>query len=112
TGPLDAAGTITIDCNETPPPAVTISIGQSPNSGGFDPRAMRLAAGSELLSYNLYTDSGRTYIWGNGTGNTVTVSARVFKNKPEARTVYGRISPLQNVSAGSYRETLAVTILW
>lgn len=111
-GPLDATGTITVDCNENPPPTVTISIRQSTNTGGFDPRAMKLTSGSELLSYNLYTDSNRTYIWGDGTGNTSTVSSKVFKNKPVPHTVYGRIPPIQNVSAGSYRETLTVTILW
>ncbi|MBI5663941.1 MAG: spore coat protein U domain-containing protein [Nitrospirae bacterium] len=112
TGPLDATGTVTVNCNEAPPPTVTISIGQSTNSGGFDPRAMKLAAGSELLSYNLYTDSNRTYIWGDGSGNTSTVRKKVFKSTPMATTVYGRVPPIQNVSAGSYNEVLTVTIVW
>lgn len=110
--PLDATGTITVDCNETPPPTVTISIGQSTNSGGFDPRAMKLATGSELILYNLYIDSNRSNIWGDGSGNTMTVQGRVKKNRPFINTVYSRVPPLQDVKAGPYNETLTVTIVW
>lgn len=110
--PLDATGTVTVSCNETPPPTVTISIGQSTNSGSFDPRAMKHTASSELLLYNLYTDSNRTYIWGDGSGNTSTVRKKIFKGSPVATTVYGRIPPIQDAWSGSYNETLTVTILW
>ncbi len=110
--PLDTTGTVTVNCNETPAPTVRISIGPSPNSGGFNPRAMKLTTGSELLLYNLYTDSNRTYIWGDGSGNTSIVRKRVFKNNPSVNTIYGRIPPIQNVVAGSYKETLTVTIIW
>jgi spore coat protein U-like protein len=111
-GPLDATGTITVDCNEAPPPTVIVSIGQSTNSGGFDPRAMKLTTGNELILYNLYIDSNRSNIWGDGTGNTMTIQPRVFKNRPLTSTVYGRIPPLQDVKAGNYSETVTVTITW
>lgn len=110
--PLDTTGTVTVNCNESPPPTVTISIGPSPNSGGFNPRSMKLTAGSELLLYNLYTDNNRTYIWGDGSGNTRTVTKKVFKGSPSVNTIYGRIPPIQDVSAGPYSETLTVTIVW
>ncbi len=111
-GPLDTTGTITIDCDDKPPPRVTISIGQSMYSGGFDPRAMQLTTGSELLFYNLYTDSNRTTIWGDGSGNTMTVQGKVKNKKPLISTVYGRVLPLQNVEAGAYNETLTITVVW
>jgi spore coat protein U-like protein len=112
TGALDAAGSITVDCDETPPATVTISIGPSSNSGGFDPRMMKLSGGNEFISYNLFIDSGRTQIWGDGTGNTYTLSQTVPKKTPWIPPVYGRIPPGQDVSAGTYNETLTVTIAW
>lgn len=110
--PLDTEGAITVLCDHVPPPTVTISISASTNSGGFDPRAMKFVAENELLVYNLYTDAARTQIWGDGTGNTFTKSSKVFKNSPWGNTVYGRIAPLQDVTAGTYSETLVVTVLW
>jgi spore coat protein U-like protein len=108
----DTQSSITVDCNETPPARPTISIGPSPNSGGFAPRQMKLSGGSELINYNLYIDSGMTQIWGDGSGNTFTLNNAVFKKAPWIATVYGRIPPEQNVSAGTYNEILTVTIVW
>ncbi|MDP3297325.1 MAG: spore coat U domain-containing protein [Thermodesulfovibrionia bacterium] len=87
TVPLDTTGTITVDCNESPPPSVTIAIGSSPNSGGFNPRKMILSGGGDLLEYNFYTDNNRTKIWGDGRGNTYTMTNRVRKNRPWVSTV-------------------------
>ena len=112
TVPLDTTGTITVNCNESPPPTVTIAIGSSPNSGGFNPRKMRLSGGGDLLEYNFYTDNNRTKIWGDGSGNTYTLTNRVRRNRPWVSTVYGRIPPGQDVSVGSYNETLTITITW
>jgi spore coat protein U-like protein len=108
----DIVTSITVECNDTPPPDVTISIGPSPNSGGFDPRQMRLVSGSEFIDYNLYTDSGRTQIWGDGSGSTFTLTDKVFRRTPWIASVYGRIPPGQDVSIGTYNETLTVTIVW
>ncbi len=110
--PLDAEGSITVSCNEAPPPTVAIAIGASPNSGGFSPRKMKLGSGSELIEYNLYIDTTRTQIWGDGTGSTFTKSQKARKNNTWENTVYGRVPPLQNISAGTYSETLTVTITW
>jgi spore coat protein U-like protein len=112
TAATDTESSITVNCNEVPPAAVTISIGPSPNSGGFDPRQMKLSVGNEFINYNLYTDSGRTQIWGDGSGSTFTLTDMVFRRAPWIATVYGRIPPEQNVSPGNYNETLTVTIVW
>jgi len=110
--PLDAEGSITVSCNENPPSTVVVSIESSPNSGSFDPRMMKLIAGSDMLEYNFFTDTSRTQIWGDGSGSTFMQSRRVHKNKPWTQPVYGRIPPLQDASAGSYNETVTVTINW
>jgi spore coat protein U-like protein len=112
TTPLDATGTLTVSCDEKKPPRDPGEIGPSSNSGGYDPRMMKLTTGSDLLSYNLYTNNNRTKIWGDGSGSTNTVSKKVSRKKPWVSTVYGRIPPGQDVSVGSYNETLTVTITW
>ena len=110
--PADTEGSIAVDCDEAPPPLVTISLGPSPSSGSFDPRTMNRFGGSDRLSYNLYTDAPRRQIWGNGTGATVRLSRKVNKNSTWNAEVYGRILPGQDVSAGSYADTLSVIIDW
>lgn len=108
---LNSTGSITVTCDLVPPVDVTISIGPSPNSGVLNPRQMKLLAGSDLLNYNLFTDAARTQIWGDGTGGTTTIFLKnVPKNRPKTVTVYGSISPNQNVSIGSYSDLLTVTI--
>ena len=112
TVPTDSTGAITVTCDEAPPPNVAAAIGQSPNSGSFNPRKLRSGSGTDLLSYNLYIDSARVSIWGDGTAGTSTVVRKVTKNKPEILTIYGRIQESQDVSAGLYSETLTATITW
>jgi len=117
--PSDSAGSVTIDCSIPPPPPnppvdVRIAIGQSPNSGNFIPRSMKNLARPDLLNYNLYTNSSRTSVWGDGTGGTSVITLNnVNRNAPpRVMTVYGRIPTGQDVSAGSYSDTLVVTITW
>ncbi len=117
--PFDSTGSITIDCSIPPPPPnppvdVRITIGQSSNSGNFIPRSMKNLARPELLNYNLYTNSSRTSVWGDGTGGTSVITLnKVNRNAPpRVMAVYGRIPTGQDVSAGSYSDTLVVTITW
>jgi spore coat protein U-like protein len=110
--PLDASGAISVQCDEVPPARVNVAVGPSPYSGGFDPRMMSHSTRPDLLHYNLYTDRNRTAIWGDGSGNTFTRTRVVTRHRPRVFTVYSRIPPLQDVSAGNYTDTLTVTITW
>lgn len=104
----DTTGTIRVVCS--PRANIQIAIGASPNSGGFNPRSMKLTTGTDLLNYNLYTNNARTTIWGNGTSGTSVVTVNNVTNT--TRTVYGRIPALQDVRVGSYSETLTVTVTY
>jgi spore coat protein U-like protein len=110
--PKDATGTISVDCDEAPPPIVVIRVGPSFNSGGFRPRQMRHTTRPDRLNYNLFADSSMSVVWGDGTQGTSTVSNKVRKNRPWIATLYGRIPARQDVSMGTYRETVSVTITW
>jgi spore coat protein U-like protein len=109
--PLDSTGTITVTCDLAPPPDVVVSIGPSGTSGGFIPRQMRSASSPDRLNYNLFTNAGRSTVWGDGALGTSTVFLKnVKKNRPEVTAIYGRVPPGQDVSMGAYADALTVTI--
>jgi len=103
----DSTGTITYTCNST---ASNISIALNDGSSStFSPRTMR--KGSETLQYNLYRNAARTNIWGDGTGGTsLYTRANPPNNSSVSLTIYGRIPALQDVSAGSYTDTVSAVI--
>jgi spore coat protein U-like protein len=110
--PLDTTGTITVNCAADVNKA-NVTLGVSSTSGTFNPRRMKRSGGSDLLDYNVYTDVTRTVIFGDGTGGTSGVELK-RKGKPEPWgeiiVIYGRIPPGQDVSAGTYSDTLAATV--
>ena len=108
--PVTTSGNAVITCNDSPPPVVSVQLGPSEVSGGFFPRRMRAVGGSDGLDYNFYADASATSVFGDGTGGTVTRSAKVSKTQPWSVTFYGRIAPNQDVAPGSYADTLAITI--
>ncbi|HAS54936.1 MAG: hypothetical protein A2X56_06495 [Nitrospirae bacterium GWC2_57_13] len=108
--PLASTGSATITCDKNA--AVTISMSASAVSGMFVPRQMKLTTGADLMAYNIYTDATYAVVLGDGTAGTQTMSASAKKNTPLSVTIFGNIPPLQNLSAGTYADTLTVTILW
>jgi spore coat protein U-like protein len=108
--PLDSTGSFSIRCTYNPSRNVTISIGTSLHSGGFNPRQMKNASSADLLNYNLYTNSARTIIWGNGTQGSSTVSQVCLRNVTYPFTIYGRIPVSQDVGVGNYSDLVVITI--
>ena len=110
--PLDAVGTITINCDRHVRTA-TVTLNQG-LYGTFNPRKMKRSGGADLLDYNVYNDVTRTAIFGDGSGG----SSRVFVSRPGPAnrdwsaniSMYGRIPPSQNVSVGTYSDTLTATV--
>ncbi len=112
-------GSVTVSyVTGTPPNApfnYTITISGSPNNGmSINPRVMKISpADPDNLNYNVYTDVGRTVIWNSAiTGGADNITGSIKKNDPpNIIPVYGAIPALQqNVSPGSYSDTLDVTI--
>jgi spore coat protein U-like protein len=116
--PLDSSGAFVVTCfrfggGATQP--VTVGIGPSAVSGAIATRQMRLAAGTDLLNYNLYRDAGRSLVWGDIVGtNTLTQNLTVGNGASNAVTftLYGRITALQDVRAGTYNDSLTVTVTY
>jgi len=110
--PATTSGNATISCNDSPPPTVQIQLSPSSVSGGFFPRRMQNSLAGDTLDYNFYADATATQVWGDGTGGTTTRSQKVNKNSPWSVTFYGRIAVNQDVAAGSYSDTLTITIVF
>ena len=111
TTPRDSTGTVTVTCDQSPPADIVVAIGPSGTSGGFIPRQMRSPASTDRLHYNLFVNPGKSTVWGDGAPGTSTVFLKnVKKNRPVVTTIYGRIPPGQDVSVGSYSDSLTVTI--
>jgi spore coat protein U-like protein len=102
--PTDASSDISVTCNLLTPYTLKLNGGSVAN----DINARKMAAGSDQLSYQLYTSALRTTVWGDGTtGSTVT---GVGTGLAIPHTVYGRVAAGQNVPNGSYADTITVTL--
>ena len=104
-GPTDSTGTITYRCNNNDH---NVRIAISAGSGTFANRTLKRV--TENMLYNLFY-GGFSVVWGDGTGGTTTY----FENNPPngkdvVLTVYGRIAAGQDVSVGSYTDTVVVTL--
>lgn len=109
--PVDSVGTILVQCDSGGASEVAgFSIAIGPGfSGSFQPRAMQGAG--DRLEYNLYVDSARSLVWGDGGGSmSVGVELNLPAERSAERLVYGRIPPGQAVAPGVYVDSLVVRI--
>jgi spore coat protein U-like protein len=62
------------------------------------------------VTYSLYSDSGRATVWGNTVGtNTV---AGTGNGASQSYTVYGRAPAQTTPAAGTYTDTVTVTVTY
>jgi spore coat protein U-like protein len=105
--PLDMTSTVNVFCTVGTTYTLALDIG----TGGGAYTARNIASGGNTLSYNLYTSTSRTTVWGDGTGSTVTVSgAGLGLLTADTKTVYGRIAASQDKPPGTYTSTVTVTV--
>jgi spore coat protein U-like protein len=114
--PNDTTGTVTVTCSSLSSIAVSYTIALSPGPGGSVAARSMTAAGVSPLAYQIYTDTMRTRIWGDGTagsfnvGDAYTLPAIL----PVIRqyTGYGRMPARQLVSPGIFGDTVSVMITY
>ena len=114
--PADSVGTLIARCTRTGGPqnvSITVGLGPSATSGSIANRRLRHAAGTDLLSYNLYRDALRQNVWGQAAGvDTLSQTVSIPNNSTVNVTfnIFGRMPGLQNVYAGSYSDSLLLTV--
>lgn len=98
----DASSTLTLNCSNGTPYAVALDNGTNFQGG------RRLTNGSSFISYNLYSDSGRSTQW-----NSSNTKAGTGSGSDQSLTVYGRIPSGQSVlNTGTYVDTIVATVTY
>lgn len=106
TAALDATGSFDIKCTKGGSGVIDLGNGSNFSS----PNRRMSDGGSNYLTYDLYTTTGRTVVW-NAT-NTVTYGPAGDASSV-TETVYGRIPGAQiNAVTGSYSDTVVVTVTY
>lgn len=112
TSPTVSQGSIDVSCSAQSSITVQLSVGPSAVSGAFIPRQLRELSGSDRLNYNFYTKGNYRDVWGDGTGGSVNQTRNVSNRRPWNEIIYGLIPAQQNVAAGSYGDSLIISVLF
>jgi spore coat protein U-like protein len=105
---LDATATVSVTCTNYQP--YTITLGQGSNAAGGSTENVplrQMAFGTNKLRYDVYGDSGRNVVWGN-TASTGIVGTGT--GNAQSITVYGQVAAGQQQPAGSYVDTVLMTV--
>jgi len=104
---VDQTSTIAVQCTNTTPYNIGLDAG---TGAGASVATRKMTSGGATVSYSLYTDAGRSTVWGNTVG-TDTVSA-TGNGASQSTTVFGRV-PVQTTPApGTYNDTVTVTVTY
>ena len=70
----------------------------------------KMTSGGNTVNYSLYSDSGRTTVWGNTVGtNTVAATGN---GAAQSYTVYGRVTAQTTPAPATYTDTITVTVTY
>ncbi len=105
TANVDSTSTITVTCTS----GATYDVGLS-GGGSGDINARVMTNGGNQVGYQLYSDSGRQTVWGDTVG-TNTVS-NTGSGTAQTYTVYGRVPAQTTPPAGTYNDTVTVTVTY
>ncbi|CNI09595.1 spore coat U domain-containing protein [Yersinia pekkanenii] len=106
------SGTITIQCSGNP--SVTLALNSGANTSGSITAGRRLLNSStgEYLLYQIYQDSARTLIWGNGS-NGGTTQLVATNGTVQYVILYAQLfASSTQPTAGLYTDTLLVTVTY
>lgn len=105
TANVDNSSTVTVTCTS----GATYNVGLD-GGGAGNVNARVMTNGTDTIGYQLYSDSGRTTVWGTTIG-TDTVAATGNGNA-QSYPVYGRVPPQTTPPAGNYQDTVAVVVTY
>lgn len=106
-GSIDSSSSVTVTCTDSTPYNVGLDAG---TGAGATVASRKMSAGLSTVNYTLYQNAGRTTIWGNSVG-TDTASG-TGDGSAQVLTVYGRVPAQTTPVAGSYSDTITVTVTY
>lgn len=106
---LDGVGSVEVTCTNGADYTVGLGQGGNADTGSSEAAPLRRMSdgGSSFLSYALYSDSGRTTVWGNDAASDVD---GIGTGLEQSLDVYARVAQDQNVIEGSYSDTVVATV--
>ena len=104
----DATGTLSATCTNLT--AYTVGLDAGTGSGASVSSRKMTGPSSQTLDYTLYQDTTRLVVWGNTVG--VDTVAGVGNGGTQTITVSGRVPAAQYPGAGSYSDTVTVTVTY
>ncbi|WP_322024258.1 spore coat U domain-containing protein [Burkholderia sp. BCC1977] len=107
TAALTATSTISVQC--TSGDAWQLALNGGSTSASVTARQMKGAAYGATVGYQLYTDSARSTIWGDGTSSTSMVTG-TGTGAAAAVTVYGKVPVQTTPRPDTYSDTVTATI--
>jgi spore coat protein U-like protein len=107
--PVDASTSMTVLCTNTTVYSVALNAGVNAGGGSnFSSRTIK--NGTHTLGYQLYLDSLRSTVWGDGTASSVVPGVGIGTN--QTLTIYGRLPSLTGAVPGTYTDTVTVTVTY
>lgn len=104
---IDQTSTLQVQCTNTTP----YNIGMNAGTGtGATVAVRKMTSGGNTINYTLYSDSGRTTVWGNTVG-TDTIAA-TGSGAAQSYTVYGRVPAQTTPTPAAYTDTITVTVTY
>lgn len=106
---LVADGQLNVNC--TPGTSYTIALDDGQNSAGGGVTARKMAKGSDLVPYQLYSNGARTTVWGSTPGAGGNTVGGTGNGAVQEIPVYGKVASA-NFPAGSYNDVVTATITY
>lgn len=118
----DTTAAITVTCSYVAPggnTTVNYTIAAGNGLYGTSATTRKLGAGTARLGYNVYRDSARSQVLGTGTAGTVVATGSLTvgtgsgnSTRTATHTFYARSPAAQDVGAGTYLDSLVLTLTY
>lgn len=110
--PVDAQGTLTVNCSQGTPYQIGLSGGTNSTGTAATPAAgerRMINATGAYVPYDLFSNAARSQFWGNTLGSNTVSATGTAANV--AHAVYGRV-PSTNFPAGTYTDTVTARVVY
>jgi spore coat protein U-like protein len=104
---IDVSNTLSLSCTNGQPYTFGLNGG---TSNASDPAQRKMSQGAQSITYGLYRDATRTLPWGNTSG--VDTASGTGTGTTQNFTVYGRVPSQNTPAAGTYTDTVVVTVTY
>ena len=106
---VDTTSTIKVTCTTGAEYDIGLDAGANESSAD-DVNTRRMANGASYVGYNMYSNAGRTTVWGEVVDTNTVASTGT--GAEQSFTVYGRVPAQTTPAAGSYADTVTVTVTY